>query len=148
MKKMLWLAFSTKTGRQLQAGASGVATVRLFQKAKLLDYKSLPQSSLHVGFQQHPPSTALPPGRSCSAGSACLPLRLVGEESPIALLTSLQSLKMNHQQISTTTRTNISDPYSHQVNEATRGTLGWQNFTTLLPFAVSRGESTEEESAR
>lgn len=72
-KKLLWLAFSTMIGRQLQAGASGVATVRLFQKEKLLDYKSLPKRSLHMGFQRHPPSTALTPGRSCSAGSACLP---------------------------------------------------------------------------
>lgn len=70
---LCWLSPQTaKIGSQLQAGAGGVATVQIFQTEKLLDYKSLLQRCLHVGLQQHPPSTALTSERSCCCASHTL----------------------------------------------------------------------------
>lgn len=60
-----------KIGSKLQAGASRVATVQIFQTEKPLDYKSLLQRCLHVGWQQHPPCSALTSARSRSCASRC-----------------------------------------------------------------------------
>lgn len=48
--------------------------------------------------------------------------------------------KTSHHQISTYNRTNSSELYSHQVNEAIRGNLGWQNFMAPLSSATCSGE--------
>lgn len=51
--------------------------------------------------------------------------------------------KNNHHQISTYNRTNSSKLYSHQVNEATRGNLGWRNFMAPLSSAMCQRGSDD-----
>lgn len=124
-----WLSPQTaKIGSQLQAGVGRVAAVQIFQTEKLSDYKSLLQSSLHVGWRQHPPGAALTPGRTCSCAShAPAGTRLAapaGEgrtkpnKTPLSSLTS-ESLKPHgktkHQEISADNRTNRSDLHRHSL---------------------------------
>lgn len=88
--------------------------MQALQTEKLWDYKSLLQSSLHVGLQQHPSRPALTSGRSCiwashTLGSAQLAAPTGGgRQSPTALPIPASPHWVPHPTVKPTTTTSLT----------------------------------------